>query len=75
MVLKIDKHCAMFFIPVYGNLCTFTVREHIVFLDIEIIIQWKTQKLMAIEYLYTQYKGFVHLHVLSNIGFAFNGKL
>ena len=38
------------FVLVYGNLCTFVVSEHIVFLDNEMIIQWKTQKSIAIEY-------------------------
>ena len=33
------------------------------------------QKIIAIEYLYTQNKGFVHVNVLLNIDFALNGKL
>ena len=60
------------FILVYGNLCTFTVSEQIVFPDSRMIILKKTQKLIVTEYLYSQNKGFVYLHVLFNIGFALN---
>ena len=62
------------FVLVYGNLCTFTVSKHIVFSDNEIRENAKL-KLIAIEYLNTQNKGFVHHHILFNIGFALNRKL
>ena len=62
MVWKVNKrHCSVF-VLVYGNLCTFTVSEHIVFLE-------RAETINAIEYFYTQNKGFVHLHALFNIGF------
>ena len=49
--------------------------ENIVVPGNEMIIQWKTQTLIAIEYLCTQNKGFVHLHTLFKIGLVLNEKL
>jgi hypothetical protein len=39
MVWKLDKMYCKF----YGNLCTFTVSKHFVFLYNEVIAQWKPQ--------------------------------
>ena len=38
-------------------------------------ILYKTQKLIAVEYLNTQNKEYLHLHILFNIGFALNREL
>ena len=45
MVLKLHKRYCKFyvFVCLYGNLCTFTVSEHIGFLYNEAIAQWKSQ--------------------------------